>query len=152
MNLLAFDPGKTTGWALYIAGKLALAGTVHPYERGGLWAALDYVETNSADLVVIEQPRWYPREREVDYNDVLDLAVLVGELKGYFGGDACRKIELVAPRTWKGSVPKPIHNRRVLAKLTAEELAVLPKRPRAKTLDSNMVDAIGIGLWRLGRV
>ena len=48
-------------------------------------------------------------------------------------------------------MPKDIHNRRVLKALSESELAVLPKRPRAKTPDNNMVDAVGIGLWRLGR-
>ena len=35
--------------------------------------------------------------------------------------------------------------------LTDEERAILPRRPRAKDCDHNMLDAIGIGLWQLTR-
>jgi hypothetical protein len=84
-------------------------------------------------------------------NDLIDLAVQVGEFKEFYrrqGG----LVELVFPRTWKGNVPKEIMTARILKQLTPEELKHVPVRPRAKTPDHNCVDAIGMGLNRLGRL
>jgi len=96
---------------------------------------------------VIELPRIY-NPSPVPPNDLLDLAVLVGDLRGYYRRLGF-KVELVYPRTWKGTVPKKIHNARTLAKLTAAEVELLPKRPRAKDYDHNMLDSVGLGLWWL---
>jgi hypothetical protein len=43
----------------------------------------------------------------------------------------------VYPQAWKGQVPKGIHNRRVLAELTLDELTVASR-------DHNAIDAIGL--------
>jgi hypothetical protein len=74
--------------------------------------------------------------------------VLVGDVRGFYRR-AGLETALVAPRTWKGNIPKAIHNERVLGALTAAERATLPKRPRAKDFDHNMIDAVGIALWQL---
>jgi hypothetical protein len=52
----------------------------------------------------------------------------------------------VLPNKWKGNLPKKICKDRCKAVLTPEELA------RVKTEDHNVWDAIGIGLWYLGRL
>ena len=152
MNLISIDPGNNTGWAVFADRVLTLAGVdkkaslfrpVTPRIPGGVVLAF---ETS----VLVEIPRWYPHD-QVDTNDLIDLAVLVGEVKRFYESQSC-KVELVFPRTWKGSVPKPIHNKRVLAALTPGELALLPRRPRAKDHDHNCVDAVGLGLWKLGRL
>lgn len=149
MNLMAFDPGKITGWASFENTSLSHAGVVknatfaEPVE---FWPVEDWPL-----VVVIEMPRWYPQEREIDVNDLLDLSRLVGRIEGFFAKEGSR-IEIVYPRSWKGTVPKKIHNARVLAALTKEEIALLPRRPRAKDHDHNVLDAVGIGLWKLGRM
>lgn len=148
MNILAFDPGNTTGWATFYAGKLFQA-RAEPYEDV-------FAVPPSAvppDVVLIEIPRVYPRGGKGDQNDLIDLAIRVGELRGLYRTRGLA-VELVAPRTWKGTVPKDIHNLRVLARLSGNELSVLPRRSaRAKTLyDHNCLDAVGLGLWKLGRL
>jgi hypothetical protein len=147
-HLFAVDPGlrkdrPNLGWALFQKKKLVQA-SVEKSVRELPWMGI----TCSA---IIEAPRWYPREHRIDTNDLLDLSVLVGEIKGRFESFNAL-VELVYPRTWKGTVPKDIHNKRVLAALNSEELKVLPKRPRAKDVDHNLLDAVGIGLWKLGRM
>jgi len=145
-SVLAFDPGKTTGWARFFStGKLRDAGAIGFQLLREKMAMEGYF--GSLEVAVIEVPRWYPREHKIDVNDLIDLAVMVGEIRAHF-----EDVELVFPRTWKGTVPKAIHNRRVLAALIDEERALLPRRPRAKDYDHNMVDAVGIGLWKLGRL
>jgi hypothetical protein len=56
----------------------------------------------------------------------------------------------VSPFAWKGNVPKGIQGSRILSALTKAEHDVVcwPKN----SLKHNLVDAIGIGLWRLGRL
>ena len=148
-RLIAIDPGETTGWASFYDRVLINCGTVvgSPPQLPGidegddqLWGPVD---------VVIEKPVSYPMDK-VDANDLITLAITVGEWKEFLGRWA-PGVELVKPRTWKGTVPKTIHNDRIVALLTAEEKALMPKRPRAKTYDHNMLDAVGIGLWKLQR-
>lgn len=145
-DILCFDPGETTGWALFTNGVLAIA----QYEKFAD-VIVDPPCLERFALVIIEKPQWRPHERKIDINDLIELAVMVGELKRVyrsFGSD----VNLVVPTTWKGSVPKEIHNRRVLSHLSPEELARVPLRPRSKKPDHNAVDAIGLGLWKLRRM
>lgn len=147
MDVLALDPGNTTGWALVLRGVLVHAGHAS-YE-----ALFETPPATSAPvLVVIEVPRVYPFGRgKGDNNDLIDLAVRVGELRGWYRRKSwVQRVELIPPRTWKGTVPKEIHNKQVLAKLSPEELAVLPTKRRGG-FDHNMVDAVGLALWRAGR-
>ena len=58
--------------------------------------------------------------------------------------------ETVQPSTWKGTVPKKIFLERILKCLTDEERQRLPKLPASKL--HNVIDAVGIGLWKLGRL
>jgi hypothetical protein len=145
-GVIAIDPGKRTGWAVFDAtGKLTGAGWSNEH------TILDEppITLDKRD-VVIEKPVVYPT-RNVPAGDLIDLAVLVGDLRGFYrrhGFEVC----LVAPRTWKGTVPKPIHHKRVLDALTPEERASLPTRPRARDFDHNMLDAVGLGLWKLKRI
>lgn len=56
-------------------------------------------------------------------------------------------VEAVPPSRWKGNVDGDILTERIKSKLTADELSVVPKGA-----DHNCYDAIGICLWRLGRI
>lgn len=145
-GVTAVDPGKRSGWAIFVDAALVEAG---------VWSEVDMLEAGTPivelgpAVAVIELPVIYPLGRgEGDPNDLIDLAVLVGDLRGFYRR-AGLDVVLVKPRTWKGTTPKPIHNERVLRALTPAERALLPRRPRAKGFDHNMLDAIGLGLWQL---
>jgi len=145
-SLIAIDPGNNTGWAHFRNDVLMSAG-VASFENFHLAQRMIF----TGDAVRIEAPRHYPHKEKGDVNDLLDLAVRVGRLQEWCEAQGAH-VELVWPRTWKGSVPKPIHNRRVLETLSDVELKVLPKSPRARTYNHNMLDAVGLGLWALGRM
>lgn len=145
-HLLCFDPGETTGVAWFVDHELSRAWATKFEEL--IKSPPRGFDGQQAD-VVIEQPQWRPRDR-VDINDLIKLALKTGELRHYYRSHA--HVVLVVPTTWKGSVPKGIHNERVLRALTPAELARVPRRPRARTPDHNAVDAIGLGLWKLGRM
>lgn len=150
MNLICIDPGLVTGYALFTNGVLYKAGfrdSCDLFGELGIPALLP-----APGLVVIEVPQYRARDRSqrTDPNDLIKLAVLVGEIKRYYA--LLRYgVELVTPVAWKGSIPKDVHNKHVLEMLRPVELAVMQKRPRARKPDNNMVDAIGLGLWKLGR-
>lgn len=158
-TLISIDPGKTTGYASFSDAVLLSAGTAPradlfaPVTRdayGRPTGALPFPLFPLETLVLIELPRWYPHDH-TDVNDLIDLAVLVGEIKRHYEAMDC-VVELVWPRTWKGSAPKDVTNRRTVAALSEVEESRLPVRPRARTYDHNMLDAVGLGLWELGRL
>ena len=105
----------------------------------------------------------YPRGQTKNPNDVVELALNAGEWGGLYRQWA--DVEYVFPFQWKGSVPKSIHHTRVLAKLSEAERAVADQaisRGRSGVSKSlatpvpaskrhNVLDAIGLGLFRVGR-
>lgn len=144
-SLLGVDPGETTGFALFIKSTLVNAG----------WCSFeDFIADPpfKPDDVVIEIPKWRPHSNE-DIDDLLWLARKAGRIEQHYRRLGCR-VHTPWPHEWKGSVPKEIHNQRVLRELGVEELARVAKKPRARKhpYDHNMVDGIGLGLWKLGRI
>lgn len=146
-SVIAIDPGNDTGWACFVSGVLLTCGT----DRYPIFFH-DPTFSRGA-RVIIEKPQGRERHSKGSQNQIIDLAIKAGELSGFYKKQPWVKlVTLVTPVEWKGSVPKEIHNRRVLAKLTEQELALLPVRPRARNpYDHNTVDAIGLGLWLLKR-
>ena len=141
-ELIAIDPGNTTGWATFspVTGLLHYAGTTSVEA----WLAED---DRPYSTLIIEIPQVYRAGQSVgDPNDLIKVAVNAGQWIERFSrrGATVRK---VLPKDWKGQVSKEIHNRRVLALLTADEKTrILPSH------DHNMVDAIGLGLFHLKRL
>jgi hypothetical protein len=132
MDLTAIDPGLRTGIAWFVNGLLVRAGL---FEDNAVISCLP--------LVVVECPE-YQKARRVNPNDLITLALRVGRWQARVersGG----KCELVRPSEWKGLVPKRIHTARTLAKLSREERLLVDGARH------DVIDAVGIGLWRLGR-
>lgn len=154
MTLVAVDPGlRECGIAVFVDGKLvraALARNAEKKVRGPkAWcsmAASVLVAAGSAspDLVIVERMRI---NRGVNPDDILELQGVAGAV--------C--VRLSAPdqigylaREWGGAVPKPVKNARVESKLTPDELAAIdPAIPAS--MRNHVLDAIGIGLYHLGR-
>lgn len=53
-------------------------------------------------------------------------------------------VEWVEPRAWKGTVPKDIMYKRILAKVPKDQYANIER-----VHDHNVIDAVGIGLWKI---
>jgi hypothetical protein len=92
-------------------------------------------------FVTIEKPV-YEKNRAINHQNVLDLSLIVG---------ACAVSEntiFITPNQWKGTCKKVIHQKRILPLLQPDELSVYENgKTRNKTLDHNIIDAIGILLW-----
>lgn len=145
-HILAIDPGRYTGWARFRYGVLVGCGLIEPYKTP-IPTSL-FTDTH---LVIIEQPQIYPHQKKrVDPNDIVKLAMLVGQYEMLAKQAGCM-VEKVLPATWKKQTPKNIHNRRVMAKLSDAERRVLAAVTCPKRLQNNVIDACGLGLWRVGR-
>ena len=161
MTVLTVDPGKRSlAWALWWAGNMPKSLRDVGY-IGRTLRDVGYIEWKDAtefetplhslrlfvaarpDLVVVEVPCIYPRERVKAPNDLIDLAVVAG---------ACATLgplRLVRPAEWKGQTPKEICNARTRASLSAAEVKVLDGRLAgiAKSKHHHVLDAVGMGLW-----
>ena len=141
--VLAIDPAgdaARSGWAYYRDRALAICGIGWP--------------PYSADVVVVERPQIYPMaQQKGDPNDLISVALFAGRLVQSIARQDTMVIQ-IHPRMWKGQVPKPVHNRRVIKQLSASERVVYAHGTKgiAPKKVHNVIDAIGIGLWRLGRV
>jgi len=156
VGLVAFDPGLSsasgTGWARFHQKLLYAAGVLIPV-KGSLedklrdLARQAHTATNSTDTVVVEHMRIYPGPRQKgDQNDLIDLAVLEGMI---LGATNPAGIVLVSARTWKGNVPKDVMGKRILATLSELERETIEGKGKRM---HNALDAVGIGLWALGRL
>jgi hypothetical protein len=99
--------------------------------------------------VVIEHPRFYgSTHQKGDPNDTLDCGIIGATcalaLRNY------GPVESVFPSDWKGQLPKQKMLTRIWEKLSDEEKAVVQKTNKSDTED--ILDAIGIGLWKLNRL
>lgn len=76
------------------------------------------------------------------------------EIAGVAAAIGCRLLPAeafgYAPRQWKGQVPKEVMCRRIESRLSPEEVEAIEKC--APSLRHNVLDAIGIGLFHLGRL
>lgn len=176
MSLLAIDPGVAPlAWARFGAGALDSCGFM-PREAA---AAGDWSDLHA---LVIEKPFIYPKRSKGDPNDLIDVAGAAYFVEGAIRARGGPPASYVFPRDWKGQLDKPIHHGRVWSMLAAPERRaferdtghtadeVEAKIDRACDLIAkgirnrdgspqeyawkthNLLDAIGLGLWYLGRV
>jgi len=105
---------------------------------------------NECNVVVFERPVVYPKSKAPP----MDILALYGAVTAMATVVDMRfvRAEFVEPRKWKGNVPKAVFGKRIESRLTPKEqkLAQLDRFP--KTQRHDVVDAIGIGLWWLGRM
>ncbi len=125
-TLLAIDPGtKKIGWAFFSGKCLVRCGLsrVDAVDGLGRLALLHALNLPCAQKDLIA---------------VATVGAAVASMK-------CDFVRYVPAREWKGQVPKDIHHTRILDKLTIEEL------PLASKANHDTLDAIGLGLFQLGR-
>jgi hypothetical protein len=152
--ILAIDPGENTGWALFDwpatqrPACLVACGIGHP-------------PFGVAKKVFIEMPQFYPRGHKRP-NDLIKLAFTAGRLVGASGVAEMGygyEATYFLPHEWKGNIPKETCNNRARMRLQPDELAVLAACENVilayggggKSVLHNVLDAIGIGLFAVGR-
>lgn len=142
--LLAIDPGVSAGWAIYFGDMLVACGLGDqpaPAPREG------FVE------VIVEHPVIYPGGKTRNPNDIVKLAVGAGEWRRFKAGG--KPVRYVEPRAWKGTIDGDTCNKRTLERLKDDELQVYEDAVRTQRIAPskrhNVLDAIGIGLFAIGR-
>ena len=174
--LIAIDPGyarrgQGCAVALFEEGLLCALGFARPDT-----VPLRDFAPRAASEVVWECPQVDARTRSATPH-VVQLAAVGGTLAGmYAGACACRAVA-IPPTTWKGATPKPVHHARMWRALCSAEQTMLggaetreriEQAARSGALDRwgkpgasyypvtwdthNLLDAVGLGLWRLRRV
>lgn len=153
--LLSIDPGlRACGCARWIDGALQQA----IFLRGSKEESLPHAVAQMVNTVrawsggkrdfdlIIELPQTYRgRAERGDANDLIALGCIVGGIHDALSAAATI---YVRPREWKGQLRKEITEARCRAALTLEELRRV-KLPSAKSLQHNVWDGVGIGLWHL---
>lgn len=142
--LLAIDPGESSGWAVFDdCLRLVACGLGQPPAQRAPFVR-----------VIVERPKIYPKGKTKNPNDVLTLALNAGEWAGeYRALSRTTSVEYVTPQDWKGQTPKEIQHARDYDKLSPEERHVVAKGGKgiAPSKRHNMLDAVGIGLFAVGR-
>ncbi len=145
---LAIDPGRDTGWALFRAmDQLLACGVGDPRKFGPGWPVGAGHLQAAVQTVIIERPTIYTsRNMKGDPNDIVTLAIGVGEYKEYFQSRGAR-VSMIEPRSWKGSLPKDVHHARVWGELGDSDKNVVAESGRlvAPSKRHNMLDAIALG-------
>jgi hypothetical protein len=118
----------------------------------GFWGSLDgeLFVAWTCDEAVIELPQVYPRSKP-DPNDLIVLAASAGRAREAIGWSKSR---FVLPREWKGTLNGDAMAVRIVEALSEDErrvyFAAVDKIPEGS--HDNVADAVGIGLWKLGRL
>lgn len=136
MKVLAVDPGVDTGWCLVESGAVVDCG-------------LGPSGWPRAPMAILERPQVYRQaQQKGDPNDLITLAIQIGRYVERLE-TAGTKTALVLPNTWKGQVPKDVHHRRIVAKLSPDEAARVASRLEhvAESKRHNVLDAVGLAKW-----
>jgi hypothetical protein len=78
-------------------------------------------------------------------NDIVKLASACGAYTAILQ-ELGFAVSWIAPSEWKGTVPKDVMFKRILAKVPPDDYTQI-RKPK----DHNVIDAVGIGLWHLSR-
>ena len=151
---ISIDPGyRYLGFAVWGGDELLKAGLLKasPSSEWDRWDGQPPSFVEIGDLIlntewsqryaIIEFPKVYRTTPNAD--SIVRLAAACGAYTGILQA-AGFQVEWVEPRAWKGTVPKDIMYKRILAKVPKSKYTVIDK-----IHDHNVVDAVGIGLWKL---
>lgn len=155
---LCVDPGlRGVGVAVFEGKMLARAAYLENPAKSGRGykvayemarALYDWLDGETCPVAVVEFPRIYPGHAKIDNNDLIDIATVGAAIASW-----CEAHEIVSvfPADWKGTVKKEVMTSRIKAELSAVEAGKVDKSCR-RSLLHNVYDAVGIGLWRFGRL
>lgn len=144
--LLTVDPGKHSfGWARFDGDTLMACGMAVIDEVEGMFGDL------SGEDAIVEKPQIYTHDKmRGDPNDLIDVAITAGAVGGVLSRKGAH-VAYLRPHRWKGSRPKNVDNAYTLERMRPHEKFLLERCGVTKHKRHNVVDAIGIGLWKLGR-
>jgi hypothetical protein len=177
-RLLAIDPGtRGCGCAVFVEGELRVAAyVVNPVKEGSgpgecaqmaravHMAYWGMPALSAFDVLALEVPQIYSRGGGKSIGDPNNIMPLFGVVAAIAALHPTAHVEWERPRGWKGNTCKPsnakdgyVIKERVLERLTKPEREVVAwpslskSTDTAKKQDWDVADAIGIGMFVLGR-
>lgn len=148
-TLIAIDPGtRALGFAIFEDRELRRCGLVRAFDLDNMCRTLRThpITEGIYSNVVVEVPQVYRHTK--DASALIKVALVAGACASVL---VAGQIETVLPHAWKGTRPKEICNKLTRSILEPEELDILTAVDAPKSLMHNVVDAVGIGLWKVGR-
>lgn len=154
MATLGIDPGlREVGVAIWCDRKgLLFAKLIRELKtESRMFGIVEAVKKDSRrwraySQSVIEYPEIYPqRFWRGPPNTIRDLAAVAFGIAVAI--DATPRPQLILPKTWKGQVPKEIHNARTLERAGIAEKDLIKMAGAPKTKIHNVLDAIGLAIW-----
>jgi hypothetical protein len=147
MDIVAIDPGVDFfGCAHFENKELVLCNLLNTED----FLKEELQRLHHIEKFYIELPQVYQQQFwKGDPNDLIALSVVIGRLAQKIGYHKC---ELVKPRNWKGTVEKTIMLNRIAKLMTKEEEKLFMLLGLSKSKAHNVLDAIGLGLWAVGRL
>ena len=134
---------------------MLLAATTTQTNRASPWSpeatakdALDWIEAQGVDPALVSYTIEWPSPRPgelVVVEDILSLQAVGRALIKALGKGS--KFVQVSPSTWKGTLPKEVHRRRLAKILCPEELALMPEMDQ----EHDTWDGVGLYLYGAGR-
>lgn len=153
MKLISVDPGKVgLGWAYFENSYLLKAGIIeNVLELQKLnYTFVELLSCCRPTVCVIEVPQVYQqRSWKGDPNDLIDVAVIAGVVAA--AASAFGEPQLIRPHAWKGNRPKAVDIEYTLSLLSDDERVIVEGCGALKSKLHNVIDAVGIGLWKLER-
>jgi len=156
--VVALDPGRDAGVALFVGGRLVAARLLDGrVPAGGVSGIGDLGLLDGDAEVVVELPVIYTGGRSrAPGQDLVVLAYRAGRLvEAVLAalGPRTVKVSEIAPAAWKAQVPQDVLEPRIRGRLDADEAALIVDAAHcAASKAHNVLDAAGIGLWRVGRM
>lgn len=102
----------------------------------------EYLTCYGAHGVIEDQPAVFPGIRT---RDIIRLSQAAGAVATWF-----ESREWVMEMTWKRGISKKVYHEWLRGQLSADELTLL-RDIKQRTIIVEVMDAVGIALWRLGR-
>lgn len=145
-SLVSIDPGECTGGAYFVDGVLIWAGVLSLLD--GSHTAM-HADRLAIEVMYIRPPDLQGKPEIVAkrLNDLLSVNIHVGQWIRSVNAAHTRRLP---PHAWKGGLSKERHQPRITEALSDAERALLPRLSDTKL--HNVIDAIGIGLFDLGRM
>lgn len=146
----SIDPGgPCLGWAQWYDGTLVRCGlsrsSAKTWQDRALdhraWLKLHGAYLDPAGLVLTECMRVRGGRNAGNPQILVELNGIAGHVGNQW----------VEPSVWKGRLPKEVHQPRIMLTLTPEERLIV-EAVKPASLAHNAVDAVGIGLFHLGRL
>ena len=160
MSIVCIDPGvRHAGISIFFEGELTHAFLVKGPKLDDPLGLVDIiaqeldVRIRDWKTLIIEKPtlRGGPRKKGMRVEDIVRLSFNVGLFLELRHNALCTRAETPFPEDWKGTVKKEIMLERIPTFLTKEELGRV-EWTRNKERNKDITDAIGIGLWKTGRM